>query len=359
MAGENGNLWDHPTPSMKGGTLLDNMGGEKAVHDFVYGLYDRILQDAETAPYLLRSQQTQSLEVYLKLLKDRTVEYLVTVWGGDTWESQDLFKSHAQLHISAQAYDRCVKMAAIQVKAQGLPSLARKEVMAQMQLMKDPITDADGRFHSFVAKRQSEMEAKLGEEGDLVYVGMGFTATKATVALWAEQKRLKEERSEKLAAAKAKRKQLAKEASRKETADEKARKASQIEVVQTSAEISTAASSFDQTSANKIVLKSKEEDSSKKRIVPSKQSTAVTSSTPTRHKKAPLQENTKNLLQPKKRISLKKENEAPHTETRQEMEAPREEPWKNWPDLPEEVNFGFVPESQLTPLITFCRAVTL
>lgn len=371
MAGENGNLWNHPAPSIEGGTLLSRMGGEKAVHDFVYGLYDRILEDSETAPYLLRSQQTQSLDVYLKLLKDRTVEYLEIVWGGDTWESQDLFKSHAQLHISAQAYDRCMKMAAVQVKAQGLPSQARKEVLAQMQIMKDPITDADGRFHSFVAKRQTEMEAKLGEEGDLVYVGMGFTATKATVAAWAEQKRIKEERSEKLAAAKAQRKLLAKEASRKEKADEKGRKASQIEAdqsrkasqigvvqsrkasqveaVQSSAEISTAAGSFDQPSANKTVLQPKE-------------STVATSGTATRPKKTPLQEKTKDLMQPKTKTSVGKESE-PRKETAasgapKEMEAPREELWKSWPGLPEEVNFGFVPESQLTPLLAFCRAVT-
>merc|ERR1719453_808920 len=105
-------VWAHPTPESKNGqTLLDRIGGAKAVEFFIDGFYDKILHDKETAPLLLKSQMAQKQDVYMKLLKERTTEYLECVWGGDGWEGQDIFKAHAHLHISTKAYDISVKLA--------------------------------------------------------------------------------------------------------------------------------------------------------------------------------------------------------------------------------------------------------
>lgn len=331
MAGEE--LWAHPEPSSVGGSLLVRCGGEKAVHDFIYGLYDRILEDKNVAPLLLRSQQAQSLPVYLKLLKDRTVEYLEVVWGGDHYDGQDLFKSHAQLHISAAAYDRCIKMAGQQLKAQGMAAREKKEIMEQMEIMKVPICDADGAFHAFVHKKQKEIEARLVEQDDAVDLhGMGFTTSAATVKRWAVEKQQKEDRSAKLAAMKVARKEAAKEAA-KEASNPKPEKEKQEDL---STSGSTVASVSDQKGPKKV----KEGD--KKGASPKTKKSAVQA----KAKEVP-------AVRAEKTVETLKEKPQ-----EKETEKKDDEPWLNWPELPEEDGTGFVPQSTPTPLFTFIRATT-
>jgi hypothetical protein len=199
-------IWDHEPPKPKAGsTLLARMGGVDRLHDFVYGFYDRILADKLTAPSLVKSQATQSIGTYMKLIKDRTVEYLEIVWGGDKWEGQDFFVLHAQLHINAQVYDKCIKLGALEVKKMKFPSDVAKDIMQEIELMKEPITDSDGKFHRWVADKQKAMETNVNGEDMVDPTGMGFMVSKAEMQRIADKEQGIADRKIRMAAQKAKR----------------------------------------------------------------------------------------------------------------------------------------------------------
>lgn len=215
MAGST--VWEHPfPPSVQGKTLLDRVGGVKAIETFIDGFYNRLLHDKEVAPYLLKSQMAQRQEVYMQLLKDRSVEYLEVIWGGDAYEGQDMFKAHAHLHISAKAYDKSTKCALAQVKAMKLSSEVAKAVMDEMEVLREPITDADGKFHRWVHEKQKELEDVALGEGAVDLTGMGFTTSPAAAKKMKDDARKKLELKERLAAFKQAKKEEAKRAAKEE-----------------------------------------------------------------------------------------------------------------------------------------------
>ena len=53
-------------------------------------------------PQLGRSFQRFNFEV----LKDRTVDFFLADWAGETWEGRPLFQAHASLHITVEMFER-------------------------------------------------------------------------------------------------------------------------------------------------------------------------------------------------------------------------------------------------------------
>lgn len=183
--------------------------------DYVYGLYDNMLADSILGARLKAFMQTAPHDAYMKHLKDRTVDYLEVVWGGDNWEGQDLFAAHMHLQITPDMFDRCIKCGAAKLKAMKVSSGITKEVLEEMKIMKEPITDPQGKFRRWVETKNKELEARssVAAEGLVDISGMGFTTSPETVKLWAEKEQKEKERRERLAAMRAGRKQTAKEES--------------------------------------------------------------------------------------------------------------------------------------------------
>lgn len=191
-------------------TLLMRMGGLPALTDFVYGFYDNMLKDSQLGQMLKKWMQTAPHEVYMKHLKDRTVDYLEVVWDNDDWTGQDLFVAHAHLHISGDFFDRALKCAKSKVNSMGLPSSVRADIMKEMNIMKEPITDPGGKFQKWIVAKQEMLEAKSRsavDNGDVIVTEMGFTVTKAELEAMAEKARKAEERKRLMAEQKRKREQ--------------------------------------------------------------------------------------------------------------------------------------------------------
>jgi truncated hemoglobin YjbI len=205
-------VWKHPqTDSLKkdGKTLLTRIGGMPVLTEFIYGFYDNMLADPTLGAMLKTWMQTAPHEMYMKHLKDRTVDYLEIVWDCDTWEGQDMFIAHAHLHISGPFYDKAMKCAQSKLNKMSLSSALKKEMMAEMEVMREPITDPEGKFHAWIIARQKELE-KQTEEGAIMGP-MGFSMSAATHKNMKDKEQKAEERKQRLAAAKAER--LAKEKS--------------------------------------------------------------------------------------------------------------------------------------------------
>lgn len=201
-------VWHHPPVADSYDTsLLNRMGGVEVLTDYVYGLYDNMLKDKEIGPMLVAWMQTAPHDMYMKHLKDRTVDYLECVWAADPWTGQDLFVAHAHLHISPAAFDRCIKCGSAKLKSMNLPSDIKKEILKEMEVMKEPITDGDGKFDRWVKKKNAELEAKSKADGAVDISGMGFSVPLARIKEMEEKKRKDEARQQALAALKEKRKQ--------------------------------------------------------------------------------------------------------------------------------------------------------
>jgi len=204
--------------------LFARMGGEPKLHDFVYGFYDRMLADKEIAPLLLKSQGAQAQAVYMKLIKDRTIEYLEQVWGGDEWEGQDMFRLHAMLHINDPVYDRSIKCAAAQVKHMRLSKDVVKDIMQEMETMREPITDPGGKLHKWIQDKQTAMESKGEEEGQ-IKGAMGFTISAAQMKQMSDEAKRREDMKVRLAAEREKRQAREKAERKAAKAKEEAAKA--------------------------------------------------------------------------------------------------------------------------------------
>merc|ERR1719240_211707 len=92
----------------------------------------------------------------------------------------------------------------------GLPSAVRADIMKEMNIMKEPITDPGGKFHQWIVAKQEMLEAKSRsavDNGDVIVTEMGFTVTKAELEAMAEKARKAEERKRLLAEQKRKREQ--------------------------------------------------------------------------------------------------------------------------------------------------------
>lgn len=224
-------VWTHPPPGqIKGKSLLESMGGVGAVTYFVNVFYDGMLKDKEVAPVLKKSQQTQSEEIYMKLLKERTVEYLECVWGGDAWEGQDMFVAHAALHISTKTYDAAMKIAKNIVAGMAIPPEAKKLMMEELWALKEPMCDADGKFHRWVHEKNKAIEQKMLDDGAVDLTGMGFTSSPAMVKAMKDKAEKEAQRKERMLEQKKKREAEEKARKKKEKEERKGKEKGQLAV---------------------------------------------------------------------------------------------------------------------------------
>lgn len=321
-------VWEHVLPEEKAGkTLLDRMGGVPKLHDFIYGFYDRMLADKSVAPFLTRSQEAQALDVYMKLIKDRTIEYLEQVWGGERWEGQDLFKLHMHLNINPVVYDKCLKCGSAQLSKMSFPSDVKKDIMKELDIMKDPITDADGKFRQWVVQKQKEMEKKNLEDGAVDLHGMGFSCSREMMENMANKAKRKEELKARIAAEKAAREAKEKEARRQR---KKAAK--------------------DEVAANKSNSATAEVDAKNENVSAPKQAANKTDGKQIPREKT-AQRNSRTAIEASAAVE-----EASTTASAQQSSAEFKVDaesllWDSIPDLPSEEGCAWLPDSQRTPLL--------
>jgi len=175
--------------------------------EWVNGLYDNMLADRVLGQRLKAFMQTAPHDFYMQHLKDRTVDYLECVWAGDQWEGQDLFAAHMHLQLTPDHFDRAIKCGEAKLKKMKFSGEIKKEVLEEMRVMKEPITDPQGKFRRWVEKRNENLEAQSRASAEnLVDVGgMGFTTDAKTIQMWADADQKKQAQRERLAAARAKR----------------------------------------------------------------------------------------------------------------------------------------------------------
>lgn len=192
--------WLHPKPHDKGGTLLSRLGGVDVVRDFTYGFYDRMLEDHHIGTYLKKWMPPGPADMFMTILKDRTVEYLEVVWDNEDWEGQDLFAAHAHLHMSQDMYNRACKCAQWKLNKMKISANLRKEVMKEMEVMRDPITDPHGKFHDWIIKKNTELQKQSLKNEDMVTDAMGFGMSRQMMDAMADKARKEQERKEKMKA---------------------------------------------------------------------------------------------------------------------------------------------------------------
>lgn len=317
------------------------------LHDFIYSFYDAMLFDKRVAPFLLKSQMAQSQDVYMKLIKDRTIEYLEQVWGGDKWEGQDLFRLHMHLQVNKEVYDRCIKLGTTQCKKMGLSKEVTRDIVHELDIMGEPITDPDGKFRKWVDDKQREMEAKFNDQvGAVDPHGMGFPCSPKFLQQMEDQKKRKQELSERLAAARLKRATEAKDEQKrvKQEALEK-EKAKEAKTQEKDKLKQEAASKPKQEDAKKKV-KAANSDPTKK----AKGDAGATGATPelkakksTRHKPSdtPVATQAAKSLSPE--ITMSTDVGSASTSGEKQEDA-------SMPTLPEDIGFPQTPDSLHTPM---------
>lgn len=169
--------------------------------EYVYGLYDNMYHDGQIGPMLKSWMQTAPHDFYMQHLKDRTVDYLECVWALDQWDGQDLFVAHAHLHLTPEIFDRCMKCGNAKLKKMNLSSGIKKEILEQMDVMKEPITDPEGKFDKWIRDKNAKMEAASAKEGAVDLSGMGFAVSPERVKAMADKAQKDKDRSERLKAA--------------------------------------------------------------------------------------------------------------------------------------------------------------
>lgn len=175
--------------------------------DFVYGFYDGMYHDPHLGAMLKKWMQTAPHEMYMKHLKDRTVDYLECVWDDDAWEGQDLFVAHAHLHMTTAFFDKATKCAKSTLKTMSISSNLTKEILKEFAVMKEPITDPEGKFHSWIIQKNKDLEARDAEAaGDMVTTTMGFTISKTQLQAMADKAQKDKDLKDRLAAMRAARK---------------------------------------------------------------------------------------------------------------------------------------------------------
>lgn len=191
--------WDHPVLEPSGGKhLLDRMGGLPNLEKWVHSFYDAMLKDKAIGPFIKRDMKFQDEEKFMLQLKNGTIQYLEAVWGGDPWEGQSLFELHASLHIGDDLWDRSIKCAMAACGKLGMSSDVKKEIESEMEVMREPCTDTNGKFHRWIAEKNKDMEAKALAEGAVDVTGMGFTVSIETVRAMAAKAEKAEERKQKM-----------------------------------------------------------------------------------------------------------------------------------------------------------------
>lgn len=149
-------------------SLVERFGGEPAIDEFVAIFYQMMKDD----PQLGRSFQRFNFEI----LKDRTVDFFLADWAGETWEGRPLFQAHASLHITMEMFDVMMKCIRKTLKQMRKSKQVSEEVIVAVEKLREPICDPTGKLKASYEQKMAEMEA--GRD-DLVQTPMGFSISKA------------------------------------------------------------------------------------------------------------------------------------------------------------------------------------
>lgn len=182
-------------------SLLERFGGVLAVDDFVDGFYDDMAGTKELAKFFARFD--------LKILKDRTSDYLVGEWGGPEFHGPDLFRAHAALHITTKQFDMMMVAVKAKLKKMKVPKPIADEVIRSIAAMKEPICDPDGRLHKELNERMAAASQSKSET--VALNSMGFNVRADVAEAWAEAERQRVELKQKMAEARERRAQKQKE----------------------------------------------------------------------------------------------------------------------------------------------------
>lgn len=170
-------------------TLLDRLGGLPRLELMVDGLYNQMAESKELQSFFhLRS---------LPRLKQRTVDFLAGMWGGEAYRGPDLFFAHAGLGVSVRVYDLMMKFLHIQLKLMKVEKEVCKLIVDDFEAMREPICDPTGKLAKVRETARKALDAELGDPFD----------SKANRARYEENQRKEQERREKMAAFRKKRKQ--------------------------------------------------------------------------------------------------------------------------------------------------------
>uniref|UniRef100_A0A7S0ZX07 Uncharacterized protein n=1 Tax=Noctiluca scintillans TaxID=2966 RepID=A0A7S0ZX07_NOCSC len=149
-------------------SLVERFGGEPAIDEFVAIFYQMMKDD----PQLGRSFQRFNFEI----LKDRTVDFFLADWAGETWEGRPLFQAHASLHITVEMFDVMMKCIRKTLKQMRKSKQVSEEVIVAVERLREPICDPTGKLTASYKQKLADMEAA---RDDLVQTPMGFSISKA------------------------------------------------------------------------------------------------------------------------------------------------------------------------------------
>ena len=125
-------------------TLVERFGGEPAIDEFVSIFYQMMKDDQQ----LGKSFQRFNFE----LLKDRTVDFFLADWAGETWEGRPLFQAHASLHITVEMYDVMMKCIRKTLKQMKKSKQVSDEVVEAVERLREPICDPLWQAHGGLQK---------------------------------------------------------------------------------------------------------------------------------------------------------------------------------------------------------------
>merc|ERR1712187_458365 len=140
----------------------------------------------------------------LQVLKDRTVDYLVSDapggWGTVPYQGPELFESHSSLNITNRQYDIFVKYSKVVMKKTGKSKEVFNEALKTFEDMRDPIVDPKGdRMKQLKAdSARQEAENLANPENDYDPTGFGMSTSRETAAKWAAAEQRRKELKEKM-----------------------------------------------------------------------------------------------------------------------------------------------------------------
>merc|ERR1711953_1236922 len=140
----------------------------------------------------------------LQVLKDRTVDYLVSDapggWGTTPYNGPELFESHSSLNISNRQYDIFVKYSKVVMKKSSKSKDVFNEALKTFEDILDPIVDPTGgrmkKLKEDLARQERENLAN--PENDYDPTGFGMSTSRETAAKWAAAEQRRKEIKEKM-----------------------------------------------------------------------------------------------------------------------------------------------------------------
>lgn len=113
-------------------TLFDRLGGEGSIRDVVDDFYERVLADAELAPYFVH--------VDMKMLRQHQFEMISAATGGPVqYTGREMGSAHASLGIATEHFDRVVEHLVAALRDTGVGEDAIADVTATLGPLKGDI----------------------------------------------------------------------------------------------------------------------------------------------------------------------------------------------------------------------------